>query len=93
MQVIDDLLLRSAKDPCDPDSKEQEAQSTPVVLIEDRASFYSQLRELKATVAKLDADQRSFLQKERDETVYGSEKAPIGDSAYLSLFDQPASFR
>lgn len=88
MEVIDDLLLMTTKDQCYELSTKVQSQMTPSLLIEDIRTFDSTLRDLKSIVMKLDADQKTFLKKEWNDTIYGSEKAPIGDTAYLSLFAQ-----
>lgn len=88
MEVIDDLLLMTTKDHGDDLSINIQSKSTPSLLIEDHRTFEYTLRDLKSIVMKLDADQKTFLKKEWNDTIYGSEKAPIGDTAYLSLFAQ-----
>lgn len=88
METIDDLLLRSSTPLRDDSPKGNGTKSSASILIEDRKTFHSTLRDLKAILVKLDADQKSFLQKEWNETIYGSEKAPIGDTGYLCMFAQ-----
>ena len=90
METIDDLLLRTSTDLRDKNLKGDATKTAPSILIEDRKTFHSTLRDLKAILTKLDADQKSFLQKEWNETIYGSEKAPIGDTAYLCMIAQHA---
>lgn len=83
MEMIDDLILRTSKN-----HNDSQFKSSPSILIEDRSTVHSTLCNLKAIIANLDSDQKMFLKKEWNDTIYGSEKAPIGDTAYLSLFAQ-----
>lgn len=55
------------------------------IHVEDSQSFCSTLQRMKQLALKLDEDQKVFIRRECEETVYGSEKAPIGDNIYLSL--------
>lgn len=55
------------------------------IHVEDPQTFCSTLTQLKQLVLQLDQDQKLFIKKECQETVYGSEKAPIGDTHYLSM--------
>jgi hypothetical protein len=88
MDYIDDLILRTSPSLKNENSKDDGTKSTAGILIEDRKTFHSTLTDLKSILIKLDADQKSFLKKEWNETIYGSEKAPIGDTAYLCMVAQ-----
>lgn len=58
------------------------------LVIEENSSFMETLKQLREVITVLHYNQSVFLQKECDQTVYGSEKAPIGDGNYLSLIEK-----
>ena len=67
------------------------SRGSNLVVIEDADSFMKSLENIRSVIQVLDHNQKVFLQKECKQTVYGSEKAPIGDINYLSLIERHAS--
>ena len=61
------------------------------LVIEEGSSFMETLKQLREAITVLDYNQKVFLQKECNQTIYGSEKAPIGDVNYLSLIERNRS--
>lgn len=58
------------------------------LIIEENSSFMDTLKQIREVITVLDYNQKVFLQKECNQTIYGSEKAPIGDVNYLSLIER-----
>lgn len=67
------------------------SRGSNLVVIEDAGSFMKNVENIRSVIQTLDHNQKVFLQKECKQTVYGSEKAPIGDINYLSLIERHAS--
>ena len=93
MSKIDELLEITSGGKGDIENENKRKSGNPFSPIDDYIALHSTLTELKSALTKLDADQKFFLQKEWHETVYGSEKAPIGDHSYLSMYEKHANLQ
>ncbi|KAI1285888.1 Ras GTPase-activating protein 3 [Halotydeus destructor] len=60
-------------------------------LVEDRNSLFKTLQELKPVISKLEQDHKQYMRRVCVNTIYGSEKAPIGDDNYLQMIAEHSS--